>query len=138
MARRDGGSLNGDGDESLGGYGRYPKYLQLGTEMRIPRPLAALGRGIGAGVQRFPSRSRTLNRFGHLATRASVSHPADRYGRMMSWFLPEEKRALYRPEFRHEVGKSNTYQLFRDVWATNNRTDTANKLMACDVATYLR
>ncbi len=130
--------LTGDGgDESFGGYGRYAKYLKMGREFHLPKSLAALGRFGGAQLRRHPTRSRLLNRAGHLAIRASVAHPADRYGRQMSWFMPEEKQALYSRQFRKDVGNSDTYELFRSEWIKQRHTDTANKLMACDIATYL-
>ncbi len=134
-------ALNGDGgDESLGGYTRYARFLQLGGMRRFPAPVArSAARVLGALGARVPGDrlATVVSRGARAAQFLATRDPADRYAQMVSYFTPDASRHLYQPDVLAEVGSSDPYQLTRDAWGAAASADVVNRLLACDVALYL-
>ena len=131
-------ALNGDGgDESLGGYQKYAYFMKMLPDHRLPAPLARLSRGVGERIGRQPSNRRVVSRLGMAGVVLGDADPCNRYGRMVSYFFPEEKAALYRPEFAELVVGADSYELGAGIWAGNRHADPVNRLMAMDVGMYL-
>lgn len=130
--------LNGDGgDESLGGYSRYPRFLMAAPQISIPPALAALAGRAADRLDRSTIRSVLLRRVAHVSTRAAGATPPLRYARMMSYFTPEQRRRLFRPEVLNQLGDNDPYSQLVAAWDVVEGTDTVNKMLASDVAMYL-
>lgn len=130
--------LNGDGgDESLGGYSRYPKFLKAAPRLSMPSSIATASGRAAEYLDRSKSRNRIIRRSAHVATRASGATPPLRYARMMSYFTPEQRYRLYRPEVRDQLAGVDAYTPLVKAWESAPRTDIVNRLLAADVAMYL-
>ena len=55
----------------------------------------------------------------------------------MSYFLPWDEVNPYRHEFAAIVRDSDPYRLTQLAWDHANKTDTINRLLACDIKLYL-
>jgi asparagine synthase (glutamine-hydrolysing) len=118
--------LNGDGgDECFGGYQRYAVMARLsGFPFRAVAPLARIR---PAGLPRRVGRALEL-----------LSHPAPRrYARMMSYFDPEQKRALYSDALRDELRDVDSYRLLDETFAASKAGDDVGRAIETDVNTYL-
>lgn len=129
-------ALNGDGgDEAFGGYARYALMARAGR-LRIPvgaRPV--LGRLGGSLVQGGPVGSRR-RRAGH-ALQLLGQPPHRQYARLMSYFTPEQKHALYTDWMREELAGTDSYELLDQAFDASHAADPLNRLMDVDVNTYL-
>lgn len=130
-------ALNGDGgDEALGGYLRYSRYLQA-SPRKLPSSMArGLGR-VGAALRPYGPRSQFIRRAATAAVLLADGDPARRYARFLSYFRPEEKADLLCEDFAQRVRAHDTYALIDTVWQAHLATDPVNRLLAVDSYTYL-
>lgn len=130
--------LNGDGgDESFAGYGRYSTFLRSGGSRKVPAFLAGAGQLIpqlAAASSLVPRRAR---RIVNAAQRLSAPFPEQRYRRLMSVFMPEEKADLYSPDLMNAMNTSRRLDPIEAAWMGRADLDPINRLMAVDIETYL-
>jgi asparagine synthase (glutamine-hydrolysing) len=132
-------ALNGDGgDECFAGYERYLGGLLAERYRKVP---ALLRRGIGCLAGLIPgslprrSRLRQARRF----LQAAALPAPEGYLRWVTYCTPEQKRALYTPEFRarlagHDAG---AWLLGEFDAARADGAGPLDALLALDVRTYL-
>lgn len=129
--------LNGDGgDESFGGYTRYLHYLHAARKRNLPAPAIPGISQLGRLLSKLPPSSR-LASLGRLITQRAALSPIERYARMMSFYQPEEKLKLYRPEFAELVSSIDSFEPLERAWDEAGDTDLVNHLLAADVSLYL-
>jgi asparagine synthase (glutamine-hydrolysing) len=129
-------ALNGDGgDESFGGYTRYVRMARM-ERLRVHPALHPAVRKMGrfllaggpAGSQRRRA-GRALTLLGETSQR--------RYARMMSYFLPEQKQALYAERLREATAGVDSYDLLDQAFRGSRAVGAVNRLMDVDVNSYL-
>ena len=130
-------ALNGDGgDEALGGYTRYLRYLTSGGR-RLPPPVASGLSWAGTKLRQHSARSPYIRKAANAATLLGEAHPADRYARFLSYFRPDEKLGIASPGFAEVMRQNDSYALVRDLWKRHSDTDVINRLLAVDTHSYL-
>lgn len=130
-------ALNGDGgDETLGGYTRYLRYLGA-SDRRLPCPVAHVIRSAGHRLQPLGTRSRIARKLSKAGVLLGESDPAHRYARFLSYFRPEEKNDIATRAFTESTGRADSYELISETWRHHSRTDVTNRLLAVDTTHYL-
>jgi asparagine synthase (glutamine-hydrolysing) len=128
--------LNGDGgDECFGGYRRYSLMAAHAWIPSRAPGLASLGRLGSVLATRSPQQSlrRNIGRGLEL-----LAHPTSRrYGRLMSYFLPEQKNDLYSDALRAELSEVDSYQLLDVAYGESGADRDAGRAMDVDMNTYL-
>jgi asparagine synthase (glutamine-hydrolysing) len=133
-------ALNGDGgDESFAGYERYLAGHLTRRYQKIPRlircgVLEPLARLLPANLPR-----RSWLRKGQRFIRDASLPAGQSYVGWISMFRPEQKAALYTPEFHARLGTHDAERGVRDAVDAGRRAglDPVDALLAADVQTYL-
>jgi asparagine synthase (glutamine-hydrolysing) len=124
-------ALNGDGgDELFAGYDRY-KVLRLFVALggipgvrRLGRAAAELAGGL------LPPRAQRL-------LRVLSARPEETYARTVSYFLPEEKQALYGDAMRAASAGVDSYELLYERFREWAGADLLARTLHVDTLTYL-
>jgi asparagine synthase (glutamine-hydrolysing) len=131
-------ALSGDGgDELFAGYRRYRQLEMTRSAEVLPlgarrRAADLLTRVAGSREGRAP-----LPRAARLARRLAVS-PALRYGDLMQFFTPDDRRRLYGPMLRPTLEDGEPQAHLERSWQEQaGRLDWVERAMALDLDTYL-
>lgn len=129
-------ALNGDGgDESFAGYPWYGVHKMAKFYEKIPVTL-----------QRFASHVLKMN---HHYMKSNSSYRAlrfangigetaqERYLRYMAYFHPDEKSALYTPEFTEQVRGANTARFITELFDQAKNFELVDQALYTDVHSYL-
>lgn len=124
-------ALSGEGgDEVFAGYETYRTWMRYqATAQSTPAPVRGLLAGIGRG---WP-----LSKGQGLARQfASLSRgPLERFGGLMEWIGPEERRRLVPERRRRELANHDDYWYLRKYW--DDTLDPVTRLQYVDLKTYL-
>lgn len=128
-------ALNGDGgDESFVGYERYLANEMASRIQSVPGAAAAAGmlRHLLPDSINPKSNLRRARRFLSVASMPM----AERYGRWLTFFTPEEKGSLFTPEFKKLIS-SQSDGFYQNLFAEFESLGPIDGAMAADVAAYL-
>lgn len=120
--------LSGEGgDEIFGGYSWYASWWRMKAVDALPRPLRQLAAWpMGFAPQGFK---------GKWTLESAALGPLERYGKFISAFSREDKRALLAPEFYRRFEGYDDYWHFRRHWRDD--LDPFSRMQYLDLKTYL-
>jgi asparagine synthase (glutamine-hydrolysing) len=122
-------ALNGDGgDEFFAGYDRY-RALEYFKLARLLRPIAPAVRALSS-LGALPSRVRR-------AFIGAGHPPREGYARLMSYFSPEQKAALYSEEMRSSAGAADSFEWMYRYMDESGEPAGVRMLQYGDAMTYL-
>lgn len=125
-------ALNGDGgDELFAGYNRY----KIGAVV-LP---SAIMKGISRMLDSLPLKESPRGLLGKMRRFAALSDstPARRYGRIMSYFSPEERASLYTPWMHEQIGSADPYSYFERLFDRGAGLGPVNRALLVDLCSYL-
>jgi asparagine synthase (glutamine-hydrolysing) len=129
-------ALNGDGgDECFGGYRRYAIMAAAGRIV-VPEPVSSGLRHAGPWVTARTTSRSWLRHVGRVLDLLGQPGPR-RYARLMSYFTPEQKAALYTDEVREQLAAVDSYTLIDDAYVSSRADSDLGRLIDVDVNTYL-
>ncbi len=129
--------LNGDGgDECFGGYQRYA-LIAAAARIRMPRPARTALAGLGAGLSGLASGPGRIQRVGRALEFLGAGGTQRRYARLMSYFEPRQKLALYSDAMRRELSGIDSDRLMCDAFAASRAGDDTGRAMDADFNLYL-
>jgi asparagine synthase (glutamine-hydrolysing) len=128
-------ALSGDGgDEVFLGYPRYRRLHLARSWDRLPR---GIRRAAPAAMAAFPgSASSIAGRIRRQSDDTALDR-WDRYGRWMSYFDREQRRALYTPEFAARVGVDSAAARLRATLESSSAADPVEVAADADMQLYL-
>ncbi|MGE3949431.1 MAG: asparagine synthase (glutamine-hydrolyzing) [Blastocatellales bacterium] len=128
-------ALNGDGgDESFVGYERYLANEMAARIQAVPG-VAAMAGALHHLIPDSVNPKSNLRRARRFLSVASMPM-AERYGRWLTFFTPEEKESLYSPEFKRTIS-GHEDGLYSNLFAEFETLGPIDGAMAADVAAYL-
>jgi asparagine synthase (glutamine-hydrolysing) len=128
--------LNGDGgDECFGGYRRYLAMART-QHVRVPGRMRPAMTGAGGFLTGHGEPGSLVHKAGRVLE--LIGHPGPRrYARLMSYFTPEQKHALYTPELRERLAGLDSYRLMDEAFAASRADSDVGRFIDVDVNTYL-
>ncbi|OUC97974.1 asparagine synthase (glutamine-hydrolyzing) [Streptosporangium minutum] len=130
-------ALNGDGgDECFGGYQRYALMDQTRRIPCIPQPFAAMLARTGALISERSAPKSRSQRLGRLMG-FTAAHPSQRYARLISYFTPEQKSAIYSDPLRDLLAEVDSYRLLEEVFQDSSAETDVGRVLDVDTLTYL-
>jgi asparagine synthase (glutamine-hydrolysing) len=130
-------ALNGDGgDENFAGYQRYTSNILAARLERLPANVRRAIAAAGASVAKSPDPRAWRSRAQRFATRLA----GERYGRYLhqvNIFQPDERSALYTPDFAQQVAPADANEVMLGPWREASGSELLDQLLEVDATVYL-